>query len=125
MHHGADQVDDACRRALEAEAVNVGLIDRMPTRGHAIDQQRTGSPPGAATRFVRDTTYFAKALMSTARHSATTAPKRVEVPSPSGTLPLPVRGSTPIAFVVGAVLVATIAAVVVARLRPHANVADA
>jgi transposase len=30
--HGSDRVDDVCRRALEAEAVNVGLIDRMLTR---------------------------------------------------------------------------------------------
>ena len=27
--HGADAVDDACRRALDAEVIDVGLIDRM------------------------------------------------------------------------------------------------
>lgn len=56
--HGGERVNDACRRALQAEAVNVGLIDRMLTRG--LD----GTPPpahqpGAATRFVRDTSDFA------------------------------------------------------------------
>ena len=34
--HGADWVDEACRRALDAEAVNVGLIDRMLTRDNAV-----------------------------------------------------------------------------------------
>ena len=31
--HGADAVDDACRRALDAEVIDVGLIERMLTRG--------------------------------------------------------------------------------------------
>ena len=31
--HGADRVEQACGRALEVEAVNVGLIDRMLARG--------------------------------------------------------------------------------------------
>jgi hypothetical protein len=30
---GADAVDDACRRALDAEVIDVGLIERMLTRG--------------------------------------------------------------------------------------------
>ena len=30
--HGAERVDDACQRAVIAEAVSVGLIDRMLTR---------------------------------------------------------------------------------------------
>ena len=55
--HGADEVDDACRRALDAEAVNVGLIDRMLTRDAYTDE--IVQPPGAATRFVRDAAEFA------------------------------------------------------------------
>jgi transposase len=63
--HGADAVDDACRRALDAEVVDVGVIDRMLTRG------TTGTDPGAAqqlapptpqpvpSRFVRATNDFA------------------------------------------------------------------
>ena len=31
--HGAGRVEQACGRALEVEAVNVGLIDRMLARG--------------------------------------------------------------------------------------------
>ena len=30
--HGAERVDDACQRAVDAEAVSVGLIDPMLTR---------------------------------------------------------------------------------------------
>jgi len=55
--HGADPVDDACRRALDAEAVNVGLIDRMLTR--QPEMQATAGPPGAVSRFVRDSADFA------------------------------------------------------------------
>jgi len=55
--HGAEPVEEACRRALDAEAVNVGLIDRMLTRD--TPPHTTARPPGAATRFVRDTADFA------------------------------------------------------------------
>lgn len=56
--HGADAVDEACGRALEAEAVNVGLIDRMLTRG--LDNQPAASPArtNTASRFVRDSKDF-------------------------------------------------------------------
>ena len=57
--HGPDRVNAACRRALEAEAVTVGLIDRMLTRGLDGDEPATTHQPGTATRFVRDTTAFA------------------------------------------------------------------
>ncbi|GAA5147377.1 IS21 family transposase [Pseudonocardia eucalypti] len=76
--HGAGQVDHACARALEVEAVNVGLIDRMLTRGLAApaDTSRVGEQlclpttpaPGpaadskvvpAAARFVRAPDEFA------------------------------------------------------------------
>lgn len=59
--HGADAVEDACRRALEAEAVNVGLIDRMLTRGNDTqpdDQQASTSGTVTGGRFVRDSNDF-------------------------------------------------------------------
>ena len=78
--HGADQVDQACGRALEVEAVNVGLIDRMLARGLEAqpasgDDAHAGKPltmPAAsgdksdgatvvpaAGRFARDAAEFA------------------------------------------------------------------
>ncbi|MET9030991.1 hypothetical protein ABZW96_36105 [Nocardia sp. NPDC004168] len=56
--HGADIVDDACRRSLDAEVVDVGVIDRMLARG-ATGQQLTLLPPPAPSRFVRSATDFA------------------------------------------------------------------
>ncbi|MFI5541653.1 IS21 family transposase [Nocardia sp. NPDC051900] len=56
--HGADTVDEACRRALDAEVVDVGVIDRMLTRATTA-QQLTLLPPPAPSRFVRSTTDFA------------------------------------------------------------------
>ncbi|MPZ74697.1 MAG: IS21 family transposase [Nitriliruptorales bacterium] len=59
---GADRVDDACRRALDAEAVNVGLIARMLERATEGDTD-TQPPPAAgnviAGRFARDPAEFA------------------------------------------------------------------
>jgi transposase len=71
--HGADRVNHACARALEVEAVNVGLIERMLARG--LEAATAGTPlslpapdagPGvdakvvpAAARFARDATEFA------------------------------------------------------------------
>jgi hypothetical protein len=46
--HGAEQVEEACRRALDAETVNVALIDRMLTRNTGPDTG-TGPEPGPAT----------------------------------------------------------------------------
>jgi transposase len=59
--HGADAVDDACRRALDAEVVDVGVIDRMLTRGTTGTGQQLAllSSPPTASRFVRATTDFA------------------------------------------------------------------
>lgn len=56
--HGADTVDDACRRALDAEVIDVGVIDRMLARG-STGQQLTLLPPPAPSRFVRSATDFA------------------------------------------------------------------
>ena len=58
---GAESVEAACRRALEAEAVNVGLIGRMLERATHAD---VASPPPAPapagpTRFARDPAHFA------------------------------------------------------------------
>jgi hypothetical protein len=59
---GPDRVNNACRRALEAEAVNVGLIGRMLERG--TEQADTPPPPATsgtvvAGRFARDPAHFA------------------------------------------------------------------
>jgi transposase len=57
--HGADAVDDACRRALDTEVIDVGLIDRMLTRGTGEQLPLMPAPPAAASRFVRASTDFA------------------------------------------------------------------
>jgi transposase len=57
---GADRVDDACRRALDAEAVDVNLVGRMLER--ATEQQPDEPPPPANVvpgRFARDPAEFA------------------------------------------------------------------
>ena len=62
--HGADAVDDACRRALDAEVINVGLIDRMCSRGTGEQLPLIPASPPTASRFVRDP---ANSRRSTAR----------------------------------------------------------
>lgn len=59
---GADRVDDACRRALDAEAVDVGLITRMLERATERDDHQPACPPTANVvpgRFARDPDEFA------------------------------------------------------------------
>ena len=59
---GADRVDDACRRALDAEAVDVGLIGRMLERAteRTSDQQQPAAAGNVvAGRFARDPDEFA------------------------------------------------------------------
>jgi hypothetical protein len=58
---GPDRVDDACRRALDAEAVNVGLIARMLERAAEQHGDAPAQPPGSvvAGRFARDADHFA------------------------------------------------------------------
>jgi hypothetical protein len=58
---GPDRVNAACERALDAEAINVGLIGRMLERG----TETTDSPPAppatgtvVAPRFARDESHF-------------------------------------------------------------------
>ncbi len=57
---GAARVEAACRRALEAEAVNVGLIGRMLERGTEATSIPPALPGTVVTgRFARDPAHFA------------------------------------------------------------------
>lgn len=57
--YGAARVEDACRRALEAEAVDVGLVARMLER--AVQAQASPPTPGTvvSARFARGVEHFA------------------------------------------------------------------
>jgi transposase len=57
--HGADAVEDACRRALDAEVIDVGLIERILTRKGGEQLTLIPKPAGAASRFVRHSSDFA------------------------------------------------------------------
>jgi hypothetical protein len=57
--HGAEAVDDACRRALDAEVIDVGLIERILTRGSGEQLPLMPKPAGQASRFVRESSDFA------------------------------------------------------------------
>ena len=57
--HGADAVDDACRRALDTEVIDVGLIERMLTRGIGDQLPLMPAPAASASRFVRAAADFA------------------------------------------------------------------
>ena len=57
--HGPDAVDDACRRALDAEVIDVGLIERIVTRGGGEQLPLLPKPPAQASRFVHDESDFA------------------------------------------------------------------
>jgi transposase len=57
---GADRVEAACGRALEAEAINVGLIGRMLERGTENTPTEPSRPGTVVTgRFARDAAHFA------------------------------------------------------------------
>ena len=61
---GAERVDAACARALEAEAINVGLIGRMlerGTEGTAADAPAPAAGPAAKARFTREAEHFVTA----------------------------------------------------------------
>jgi hypothetical protein len=59
---GADRVEAACRRALDAEAVNVGLIGRMLERGTEHTELQPALPGTVIpARFARDAAHFAVA----------------------------------------------------------------
>lgn len=57
--HGGAAVDDACRRALDAEVIDVGLVERILTRNGAEQLPLIPNPPAAASRFVRHSSDFA------------------------------------------------------------------
>jgi hypothetical protein len=57
--HGADAVEDACRRALDAEVIDVGLIERILTRNGGEQLPLLPKPPTQASRFVRHSSDFA------------------------------------------------------------------
>jgi hypothetical protein len=60
---GPERVNTACQRALDAEAVNVGLIGRMLERGTETGDNVPTQPalPGivVSARFARDDSHFA------------------------------------------------------------------
>lgn len=58
---GADRVEDACVRALDAEVVDVGLIARMLERAAERAPVEPARPAGNVVpgRFARDATEFA------------------------------------------------------------------
>jgi hypothetical protein len=57
---GGDRVDAACARALECEAVDVGLVTRMVERAAENDPPPAqGNVIAAAGRFARDPGEFA------------------------------------------------------------------
>jgi len=57
---GAERVEAACTKALEAEAVNVGLIGRMLERGTENTSIQVAPPATVVTgRFTRDPSHFA------------------------------------------------------------------
>ncbi len=60
---GPERVNAACERALDAEAVNVPLIGRMPERGTERGPDGPAQPVPAGTvvtpRFARDVSHFA------------------------------------------------------------------
>jgi hypothetical protein len=58
--YGADRVEQACVRALECEAVDVGLITRMVERAVEADPPAPARTViAAAGRFARDEAEFA------------------------------------------------------------------
>jgi hypothetical protein len=65
---GPDKVEAACRRALDAEAINVALIGRMLERATETTEPTPAPAPPTTSRFARDpgefTTDAAKARRS-------------------------------------------------------------
>jgi transposase len=74
---GAERVEAACRRALEAEAVNVALIGRMLERGTEHTAMQPALPGTVIpARFARDPTHFAVAGSDRPHPDATPGPDR-------------------------------------------------
>lgn len=57
--HGPQAVDDACRRAVDAEMIDVGLIKRIVTRGGAEQAPLMPKRPAQVPRFVRESSDLA------------------------------------------------------------------
>lgn len=64
---GPDKVEAACQRALDAEAINVGLIGRMLERATEAEQPDEPPSPPATTRFARDPGEFTTAAAKARR----------------------------------------------------------
>jgi hypothetical protein len=65
---GAERVEAACTRALDAEAISVALIGRMIERATENDTTATPAPaprPSTSTRFARDPSHFATTTLDT------------------------------------------------------------
>ena len=82
---GPERVEAACRRALEAEAISVGLIGRMIERAteDTANGETAGEPPAPASkpaRFEREPEHFA----SPKRPTATDDEASAQLPSASG-----------------------------------------
>lgn len=68
---GAERVNAACARSLEAETVNVGLIGRMLERGTETATAELPRPGAAcAGRFARDAAHFATTPRALAKSAA-------------------------------------------------------
>jgi hypothetical protein len=85
---GPERVEAACGRALEAEAISVGLIGRMIERAteDKANGEVTAEPPGPApkpARFEREPEHFA----SPKRRTAPDANAAAQLPSASGGMP--------------------------------------
>jgi len=68
--YGAARTDAACARALEPDAIDVGLIGRMPgraTEGAAPGARPAPAQPGRPLRFARDASAFARPQPETGR----------------------------------------------------------
>jgi len=70
------RVDAACARALEAEAVSVGLIGRMLERGTESASAAPAVPASRSGRFKRDSAHFATAGANRPHLGATPDPDR-------------------------------------------------
>ena len=97
--YGPARVEDACARALDAEAIDVSLIARMLERAVEPQTPLPGITETLSTRFARDPEHFAVAR-PTRRHPDTRAPRervadRNTTPVFSSDLPEEARSSAP------------------------------
>ncbi len=79
---GAERVDAACARALDAEAVSVGLIGRMLERGTEKEPAARPAPAVPAGRFARDAGHFATEGTNRPHPGATADPEQASTGLP-------------------------------------------